>query len=148
MLKILRVFFRLAAFFLPSRLQINKIFQRFSNTLSQEINFKREAAQADALKTALSPLCGVPRIYWEFSSSTVLVMQRVPGMKIQSLFTMGLDVELRKKMAQDFYALFLKSVFEHGLFHADLHPGNIFFDLSTEKFWLVDCQSQHCGIAK
>ncbi|MGL5330574.1 MAG: ABC1 kinase family protein [Peptostreptococcaceae bacterium] len=68
----------------------------------------------------------IPKIYNEYTTKKVLVMEKIIGVKLS-------DVDKIKKFGWDtekisnigVRALF-KQVFEHGFFHADPHPGNIF----------------------
>jgi ubiquinone biosynthesis protein len=140
-LKIIKIILTILAFFAPKRLRLKKVFERFSNTLSQEMNFKREAAQADALKMALKNYtthCEIPKIYWQYTTETILVLQKAPGIRFQSLLNLQLDRTVSRQIAEKLYNIFLHSVFQHGVFHADLHPGNIFYDFAQERFWFVD----------
>ncbi len=140
-LHVLSLIISLVALFAPKRLQLKRVFERFSNTLTQEMNFKREAAQADALKTALAQYtehCEIPKIYWSYVTETTLVLQKVPGIRFQSLLQLNLPGAHLEKIAKKLYNIFLHSVFQQGLFHADLHVGNIFYDLAQDKFWFVD----------
>ncbi len=140
-LKIINIILSILTLFVPKRLNLDKVFERFSNTLSKEMNFKREAAHADALRMALKNYkdhCEIPKIYWQYTTETILVLQKAPGIRFQSLLDLQLDRTQSRKIAQKLYNIFLHSVFQHGIFHADLHPGNIFYDFSQEKFWFVD----------
>jgi len=140
-LKILKGMIQIMQCFLPRRLRLLGVFQRFANTLHHEMDFKREAAQADALKAALSDYkehVEIPKIYWPYVTKNILVLQRAPGVPFHTILHLECSSALKHKIAKKLYLIFLHSVFKHGLFHADMHPGNIFFDFSTEKFWFVD----------
>ncbi|MFN2226560.1 MAG: ABC1 kinase family protein, partial [Anaerolineae bacterium] len=66
-----------------------------------------------------------PRVYHEFSSRRVLTTEYIDGIKVtdrQALEAAGIDVT--RMLGQGVRAN-LKSLFEHGLFHADPHPGNL-----------------------
>lgn len=67
----------------------------------------------------------VPRFYPELSSTRVLVMDFVDGIKASNLDELerkGLD---RTVIARRGAQLILKQIFQYGIFHADPHPGNI-----------------------
>ncbi|MBI5588441.1 MAG: 2-polyprenylphenol 6-hydroxylase [Deltaproteobacteria bacterium] len=72
------------------------------------------------------PTIQIPRVYWDFTRSEVLTMERISGTpidEVEKIRGKGLDV---KAIAVRGIEIFFKQVFEHGIFHADLHPGNIF----------------------
>jgi ubiquinone biosynthesis protein len=140
-LRIMSIAAWIFACIMPKRLKIYSIFQRFKNTLWNEIDFQREAAQADALKVAMQDYTHhivIPKIYWQYSSQSVLVMDRAEGKRFNLIIYTEADDALKKKMAKKLYSIFLHSVFQHGIFHGDMHPGNIFFDTERNTFTFVD----------
>ena len=72
------------------------------------------------------PKVQIPKVYWDYTTEEVLTMERISGTPIdeaEKLRAKGLDVQA---IATRGIEVFFKQVFEHGIFHADLHPGNIF----------------------
>lgn len=72
------------------------------------------------------PQVQIPQVYWDYTTEEVLTMERISGTpidEIETLMAKGVDV---KEVAVRGIGVFFKQVFEHGIFHADLHPGNIF----------------------
>ncbi|MBF0228333.1 MAG: AarF/ABC1/UbiB kinase family protein [Desulfamplus sp.] len=68
----------------------------------------------------------IPKVYLEHTTSSILTMEYVDGIKISEIETLdakGYDRKLLTKRGADFI---LTQVLEYGFFHADLHPGNIF----------------------
>ena len=66
------------------------------------------------------------QVYWEHTTHEVLTLERLEGIpfdEVERIKGMGIDVE---KVVGNALRAFFKQVFEHGVFHADLHPGNIF----------------------
>jgi ubiquinone biosynthesis protein len=78
----------------------------------------------------------VPKVYWEYTTSRVLTMEHVHGIRIDDAAAIrkaGFDgIELVKAL--------LFSVFEgglrHGLFHGDLHAGNLYVDADGKIVFL------------
>lgn len=118
---------------LGRRLSAQDVVADFSDNLAEELDFRLEAQSMDAwvshLKT--SPLgrnIKVPDVHWALTTERVLTMERVQGVRIDdvaAIRTKGFDgVELVKAL--------LFSTFEgglrHGLFHGDLHAGNLLVD--------------------
>jgi predicted unusual protein kinase regulating ubiquinone biosynthesis (AarF/ABC1/UbiB family) len=70
----------------------------------------------------------VPEIYREYLTQEVIVMEYVPGVKInngKAIDEMGLD---RDRLARLSVESYLQQLLRHGLFHADPHPGNVAVD--------------------
>ncbi len=68
----------------------------------------------------------IPKVYLEHTTSSILTMEYVEGIKISEIETLdakGYDRKLLTKHGADFI---LTQVLEYGFFHGDLHPGNIF----------------------
>src|SRR6201995_2733335 len=118
---------------LGRRLSAQDVVADFSDNLAEELNFRLEAQSMDAWISHLhaSPLgknIRVPQVYWDFTRERVLTMERVQGVPID-------DVPAIRKAGFDGTELvkaLLFSVFEgglrHGLFHGDLHAGNLYVD--------------------
>ncbi|MDY6973622.1 MAG: AarF/ABC1/UbiB kinase family protein [Thermodesulfobacteriota bacterium] len=104
------------------------IVDEFARTLEKELDYSFEAVNMErfAVQFANEQAVYIPRVYRDISTSRVLTMEHVRGIKaseIEKLEEQGLD---RSKIAQRGLDLFMKQVFVHGFFHADPHPGNIF----------------------
>lgn len=102
----------------------------FADTLQAELDYVREGHNAErfAANFAEDTLVHVPAIYWEVTSSQIITLERVRGIKISDLDALdeaGVD---RTELAQRAAGMLLKMVFEDGFFHADPHPGNFFIE--------------------
>ena len=99
----------------------------FARTLRGELDYEREGRNADAFRRqfAGSRDVVIPKIYWPRSTRRVLTMQRLSGVMIddlERLDRLGID---RHDIAVRSANLILSEIFEHGVFHADPHPGNV-----------------------
>ncbi|XP_076898843.1 protein ACTIVITY OF BC1 COMPLEX KINASE 8, chloroplastic-like [Bidens hawaiensis] len=106
------------------------IYDECANVLYQEIDYTKEAANAELVASNFKDLnyVKVPNIYWEYTTPQVLTMEYVPGIKInriQALDQLGVD---RKKLGRYAVESYLEQILSHGFFHADPHPGNIAVD--------------------
>ena len=104
------------------------IAQEFAKTIRRELDFIREGRNIDRFRRNFEDddTVYVPKVYWELTTERVLTMEFVDGIKISEMNKLeeaGLD---RKIIAYNGAQAILKQVFEHGFFHADPHPGNIF----------------------
>jgi predicted unusual protein kinase regulating ubiquinone biosynthesis (AarF/ABC1/UbiB family) len=99
----------------------------FGAKLFEELDYVHEAHLTDQFRANFQDVEGVysPSLYHEFSSRRVLTTEYIEGIKVtdkEALQAAGLDVA--RLLGQGVRAN-LKSLFEHGLFHADPHPGNL-----------------------
>jgi ubiquinone biosynthesis protein len=118
---------------LGRRLSAQDVVADFSDNLAEELDFRLEAQSMDAWVSHLhsSPLgknIRVPQVHWDFTTERVLTMERVRGIRIDDVAALrkaGFDgVELVKALV---FSLF-EGGLRHGLFHGDLHAGNLYVD--------------------
>jgi len=110
------------------RLRPVEVVDEFRNTLQDELDLRREAANASQLKSNFtgSDLLYVPEIYWDFTRRNVMVMERISGIPvsdIDALKAAGVDLA---RLSNNGVEIFFTQAFRDGFFHADMHPGNIF----------------------
>ena len=116
-----------------------KIVEEFARTLEKEIDYRNEATNMERIARRFLnlPHIYIPAVFREFTTSRVLTAELIEGIKIskiESIVEAGLD---QKVIADRVVGLVLKQAFEHGFFHADPHPGNIFV-LTDNVICLVD----------
>lgn len=104
----------------------------FAETLRAELDYLQEGRNAErfAVNFAAIPDIHIPRIYWATTTSRVLTIERIHGIKIdddQALAAAGID---RHGLADRAARAAAKMVFDDGFFHADPHPGNLFVEPS------------------
>ena len=110
------------------RLHPVEIVQDYRTTIFDELDLQREAANASQLRRNFlqSTLLYVPEIYWDYTRSNVLVMERIYGIPVTDVAALSAQQTDMKKLAERGVEIFFTQVFEHNFFHADMHPGNIF----------------------
>ena len=106
--------------------------EEFSQTLRRELDYIREAHSAErfAVNFATDPQIHVPRVFWEATTSRVLTLERIRGVKINDLKALDEQGTDRRRLADYATNVVLKMVCEDGFFHADPHPGNFFIEPS------------------
>ena len=118
---------------LGRRLSAQDVVADFSDNLAEELNFRLEAQSMDAWVSHLQPSplgknIRVPQVYWDYTTEKVLTMERVQGIRIDDVAAIrkaGFDgTELVKALL---FSLF-EGGLRHGLFHGDLHAGNLYVD--------------------
>jgi len=105
-----------------------KIVEEFARTLEKELNYNIEATNMERMAAQFldDHTLYIPKVFRDFSTKRILTMEFVEGIKIsdiQKLNEAGLDC---KKIIARGSDILLKQIFDHGFFHADPHPGNIF----------------------
>ncbi|MFZ5524791.1 MAG: ABC1 kinase family protein [Pseudomonadota bacterium] len=132
-----------------------EIVRQFAQSLRRELDFSAECRSSEAIannfagyvdqfvspsvaankapaKTAnglqhISRIIVFPRIYWQWTGERVCVQEfidGIPGRRLDAVDRAGLD---RKTLATRGAHAVLKMIVEDGLFHADPHPGNVFY---------------------
>ncbi len=105
-----------------------KIVEEFARTLEKELDYTIEATNMERMATQFlkDQTLYIPKVFRDFSTNRILTMEFVDGIKIsdiQKLKDTGLDCKEIINRGSD---ILLKQIFDHGFFHADPHPGNIF----------------------
>ena len=116
-----------------------EVVQQFSVSLRRELDFAAEARNAEriAANFAGHDEVVVPRVYWEWTSERLNVqecLQGIAGTDLAAVDAAGLD---RAQLAATGAGIVLKMVLEDGFFHADPHPGNIFY-LPDGRIGVID----------
>ena len=104
------------------------IVDEFGTKLFEEIDYINEGRNAEkfAHNFRNDPQVKVPGIYWNYTSNHVLTLEWINGFKLtdtQNIQSVGLDPEA---IIQTGVTTGLQQLLEHGFFHADPHPGNLF----------------------
>lgn len=112
-----------------------QIVNEVAQTLYDELDLMREGANASQLRRnfADSKILYIPTIYWQYSRSNVLVMERIHGIPIHDIERLKQARVNMKKLAERGLEIFFTQVFRDSFFHADLHPGNIFVDATNPE---------------
>jgi ubiquinone biosynthesis protein len=118
------------------RLKPREVVAEFDKYLHDELDLMREAANGSQLRRnfAQSTVLLVPEMFWDYCSSSVIVMERMHGIpvsQIERLRDAGVDL---KKLSRDGVEIFFTQIFRDGFFHADMHPGNILVSVAPATF--------------
>ena len=105
-----------------------RVVNEFAEWTLRELDFSVEGHNADRFRFIFkdNPHISIPRIYWDYTTSKVLTMEFVHGVKANDLAGMeelGVD---RKLLASYGIDALLQQFLIDGFFHADPHPGNFF----------------------
>ncbi|WP_253202062.1 AarF/ABC1/UbiB kinase family protein [Subtercola sp. PAMC28395] len=106
------------------------ITDEFSTSLRFELDYLHEGHNAErfAENFASNPGIHIPAIRWETTTSRVLTIEKVTGIRIDDVAALdaaGIDRRALANRAVDAVA---QMILEDGFFHADPHPGNMFVE--------------------
>ncbi|MFN5746544.1 MAG: ubiquinone biosynthesis regulatory protein kinase UbiB [Methylococcaceae bacterium] len=110
------------------RLRPVEVIAEFEKTILDELDLVREAANAAEIRRRFegSEILYIPKVYFDLTRQDVMVMERISGIPIgdiEQLRQAGVDLKL---LAERGVEIFFTQVLRDSLFHADMHPGNIF----------------------
>ncbi len=115
------------------------IVNEFFRTLSFELDYVVEANNMAKIaeNMAVVPDVVIPRVYKELSTHKILTLEKLVGVRVNDLKALdaaGID---RKRIVEIGAKAFFKGVMVDGLFHGDLHGGNLFI-LPGNRLGIID----------
>jgi len=107
----------------------------YEKTILNELDLLREAANANQLRRnwSGSPLIYVPKVYFDYCRTGVMVMERIRGIPVDDIAALKAAKVNIPLLAANGVEIFFTQVFRDNFFHADMHPGNIFVDASDPE---------------
>ncbi|TDO97975.1 ubiquinone biosynthesis regulatory protein kinase UbiB [Marinomonas balearica] len=126
------------------RLRPVEVVTDYEYTILDELDLAKEAANTGLLQRNFtdSPLLYVPQVYWDYCGRDVMVIERISGIPVADIDALNAANVNMKVLAERGVEIFFTQVFSHSFFHADMHPGNIFVDVSNPelpKYIAIDC---------
>ncbi|MEJ2304638.1 MAG: AarF/UbiB family protein [Anaerolineales bacterium] len=114
--------------------------EQFSESVLAELDLFGEAYNAMRLAENMAGLEGVhiARMYPELSTSRVLTMEYIQGVKISDIEAIAAAGLERETVASNALRAVIKQLLIDGFFHADPHPGNILVNLQTGEITFLD----------
>ena len=99
-------------------------------SLRLELDLRFEAAGADEMRAimAADDFIRAPKVIWDGVSRRVLTLEWAEGLPLSSASALDQPGLNRAKIAANLVRAFLAQALDHGVFHADLHEGNLFLD--------------------
>jgi ubiquinone biosynthesis protein len=110
------------------RLEPVKLVEMLAASVRLELDLRLEAAAASEIAQAARHEDGffVPAIHWAVTTRRVLTTQWVDGIPLADLAALDRAGVDRRVLARQILAIFLSQALRDGVFHADMHPGNLF----------------------
>ena len=145
-LKLMLRMARIVAGALPEarRLKPVEVVREYEKTLLDELDLRREAANAIQLRRNFegSEELYVPEVFPDFSNETVMVSERIYGIQVSDIEGLKANGTNMKLLAERGVSVFFTQVFRDSFFHADMHPGNVFVkpEHPDNPMWIgLDC---------
>jgi ubiquinone biosynthesis protein len=130
--------------------EIKSVAAEFTKALEDELDFTLEAGFTDELRQNLSrspwfdpTQLVVAEIFWNLTSEKLLVMEWLDGVPILSANLNNVEngvspEQKRQEITTVLFRAFFQQLYIDGFFHADPHPGNLFY-LADGRIALLDC---------
>ena len=145
---------QLAAWFIEKifkdgkRLKPQDVIQEFKKTITAELDFLQEAANATELARLHKndPKITIPEIFYDYCTDGVLVLEWMDGIPIADIKQLKANDINLETLSHNGVNIFYTQVFNYGFFHADMHPGNILCDKDGRyialDFGIVGCLAE------
>ena len=118
------------------KMGIRAVAANFVDSLAEELDYRGEAKNTKLLRDsaikANYSVVSIPRVIEELSDRNVIVMERMPGtpLSARSESLAQLSTLARHDLAEELFMMIARQVLVDGIFHCDLHAGNIVVDPS------------------
>ena len=129
---------------------IPKLADEFCEAIESELDFTKEASYTDTIRNNLSSSIWfdaneilTPKVYWEITTEKILVLEWLHGKPILEADlsipkSLKSTEERRKEITTLLFRAFFQQIYVDGFFHADPHPGNLFY-LNNGRVAIIDC---------
>lgn len=104
------------------------VVKEFGKTIKKELDFRNEAANVIRFghNFEIDPEIKVPAVFLQYTSQRILVEEFIPGIKVSDLENLLRNGHDPVILARNAVRIVFDQIFDHGFFHADPHPGNLF----------------------
>jgi ubiquinone biosynthesis protein len=116
-----------------------ELVDEFARSIRQELDYQQEARNAEAFRRnfAGDERVAVPRVWWRYTTSRLLTLERLHGTHVRDLELESWDDGDRRELAYRLTDAWMTMIFRHAFFHGDPHPANI-LHLEDGRLGLVD----------
>jgi ubiquinone biosynthesis protein len=112
----------------------------FARTIRAELDYRLEARNAEQFHRNFAghPNVRIPRIYWQYSASKVLTLERLEGQQLKDVDLDSYTIEERARLAETMADAWMAMIFRHGFFHGDPHPSNVLVLGRPDRIGIID----------
>lgn len=117
---------------------LTAIARGFLDSLAEELDYRGEIRQTRAMRAELltrpQSVVRIPEVHEALSGRQVIVMERMPGRPLTGAADVmgGLSTLARREMSEQLFIVVARQMLEAGVFHSDLHAGNIMISDSAQ----------------
>ena len=121
------------------RLRLVEVVKTLAESLSMEIDLRLEAAAQSEIRENVinDDYFSVPDVYWDLTRKNILISDWVDAIPAKDMNKITEEGFNKKKIGKNILKTFLTTSIRDGLFHADMHQGNLFIE-KEEKIIAVD----------
>ena len=121
------------------RLRLVEVVKTLAESLSMEIDLRLEAAAQSEIRENIinDDYFSVPNVYWDLTRKNILISDWVDAIPAKDMNKITEEGFNKKKIGKNILKTFLTTAIRDGLFHADMHQGNLFIE-KEEKIIAVD----------
>jgi predicted unusual protein kinase regulating ubiquinone biosynthesis (AarF/ABC1/UbiB family) len=103
------------------------LYQELKSVIERELDFNKEYDTVNHFRHRFHGIHGleIPKVYPELSTSKVLVMEWMDGVRVTNEEFLEKSQIDRKELAERLFRIFIPQWLEAGVFHADPHAGNV-----------------------
>lgn len=116
---------------------LHALVTEFARGLREELDYREEVANSELLRAAIaggaSSCLRIPRMFREYCTDRMIVQEFVGGTPFSRLQPGALPDDVAVAMADSLVDAVIDQVVVRGIFHADLHPGNLILDDESEE---------------
>ena len=116
-----------------------ELVEEFGRSIRLELDYQQEARNAETFRRnfAGDERIAVPRVWWRYTTSRLLTLDRLEGTHIRDLELDTWPDEDRRALAHTLTDAWMTMIFRHAFFHGDPHPSNI-LQLEDGRLGLID----------
>ncbi len=119
---------------------LTDVMDELANSLMNELDYLEEGRNTETVQFQFDNHSGIkiPLIYWDYTTSEILTMEVMDGMKITGIHQLDLTRKERRRIADLLVETFVTQILREGFFHGDPHPGNILYLQDTKQLGYID----------
>jgi ubiquinone biosynthesis protein len=124
-----------------NNIDVIEICESVTKSILNEFNLNEEIKNYKKLKHNLcfDSKFDLPNVIEELSSNEIVVMEWIDGFTLSKIHLLENNHINKSFLAKQVINLYCLQVYRDGFFHSDMHPGNLIYNQSNDKIYLIDC---------
>lgn len=120
--------------------KVTEITKELSDSIRKELDYVEEARNTETIAHQFeeNEKIKVPEIFWDYTTSHILTMEKINGIKITDVHMKVADNEKRRELADLIVQAFVTQILREGFFHGDPHPGNMLYIEDAGQLAFID----------